>query len=144
MRRGLWIGALLLGAVAAWGVGQRTAQAPVAPGGSAPPAAREIVRPARDSGRDARSLPAEAWTTLARIRAGGPFPYHQDGGVFENRERRLPQRPRGYYHEYTVDTPGSPDRGARRIVSGGNPPAEFFYTDDHYRSFRRIEAGTAP
>ncbi|MDH5177348.1 MAG: ribonuclease, partial [Gammaproteobacteria bacterium] len=58
----------------------------------------------------------------------------------QNREGRLPAQPRGYYREYTVETPGSPDRGARRIVTGGEPPTEFFYTDDHYRSFRRLEA----
>ena len=85
-------------------------------------------------------LPVEAVDTLRRIRAGGPFHYRQDGGVFHNRERLLPQRPSGYYREYTVDTPGARDRGARRIVAGGHPPAEFFYTADHYRSFRRIDA----
>jgi guanyl-specific ribonuclease Sa len=84
-------------------------------------------------------LPAEARQTLRLIEAGGPFPYDRDGATFQNRERRLPAQPPGYYREYTVTTPGSPDRGARRIVSGGNPPVEFYYTDDHYRSFRRIE-----
>jgi guanyl-specific ribonuclease Sa len=87
-----------------------------------------------------QGLPPEAVRTLQLIRARGPFPYDRDGAQFQNREGRLPERPRGYYREYTVPTPGSRDRGARRIVSGGNPPAEFFYTDDHYRSFRRIEA----
>ena len=62
--------------------------------------------------------------------------------MFQNREGRLPPQPRGYYREYTVITPGSSDRGARRIVTGGDPPSEFHYTDDHYRSFRRIEAAT--
>jgi ribonuclease T1 len=84
-------------------------------------------------------LPAEAWQTLRLIEAGGPFPYDRDGGHFQNREKRLPAQPAGYYREYTVRTPGASDRGARRIVSGGNPPVEFYYTDDHYRSFRRIE-----
>jgi len=88
---------------------------------------------------DGQGLPPEAIDTLRSIQAGGPFPYDRDGTVFQNRERRLPSQPRGYYREYTVITPGSPDRGARRIVSGGDPPAEFYYTDDHYRSFRRIE-----
>lgn len=83
-------------------------------------------------------LPPEAIDTLQLIVRGGPYPYRQDDGVFGNRERRLPQQPRGYYREYTVETPGSPDRGARRIVSGGQPPVEYFYTDDHYRSFRRF------
>jgi ribonuclease T1 len=84
-------------------------------------------------------LPAEAQQTLRLIAAGGPFPYDRDGTTFQNRERRLPAQPPGYYREYTVPTPGSSDRGARRIVSGGNPPVEFFYTDDHYRSFRPLE-----
>jgi guanyl-specific ribonuclease Sa len=84
-------------------------------------------------------LPAEARQTLRLIAAGGPFPYDRDGATFQNRERRLPAQSPGYYREYTVTTPGSSDRGARRIVSGGNPPVEFYYTDDHYRSFRRIE-----
>jgi guanyl-specific ribonuclease Sa len=83
-------------------------------------------------------LPPEAIDTLQTVARGGPYPYRQDDGVFGNRERRLPSQPRGYYREYTVDTPGSRDRGARRIVTGGRPPVEYFYTDDHYRSFRRF------
>jgi len=83
-------------------------------------------------------LPPEAVETLQRIERGGPYPHRQDDGVFQNRERRLPPKPRGYYREYTVETPGSPDRGARRIVTGGRPPVEYFYTEDHYRSFRRF------
>jgi len=86
----------------------------------------------------AEQLPPEAGQTLKLIDAGGPFPYRRDGAVFKNLERRLPQQPRGYYREYTVPTPGSTDRGARRIVAGAQPPAVFYYTDDHYRSFRRI------
>jgi len=89
-------------------------------------------------------LPPEALATLQRIERGGPHPYRQDGGNFQNRERLLPSRQRGYYREYTVETPGSRDRGARRIVSGGDPPTEFFYSDDHYRSFRRIDAVARP
>ncbi|HKQ27831.1 MAG TPA: ribonuclease domain-containing protein [Burkholderiales bacterium] len=81
-------------------------------------------------------LPVEARVTLERIRAGGPFPYPQDGRTFSNRERLLPTQRRGYYREYTVATPGLRERGARRIVAGR--PGEFYYTDDHYRSFRRI------
>jgi len=90
------------------------------------------------------ALPPQAQHTLALLRQGGPFPYRKDGSVFGNRERRLPPRPRGYYTEYTVPTPGSPDRGARRIVAGkgitGDPATsdEYYFTDDHYRSFRRI------
>jgi guanyl-specific ribonuclease Sa len=85
-------------------------------------------------------LPPEAVATLEAIERGGPFPYDRDGTVFQNRERLLPERPRGYYREYTVITPGSRDRGARRIVAGGQPPEAYYYTDDHYRSFRRVEA----
>jgi ribonuclease T1 len=81
-------------------------------------------------------LPPEARQTLALIRAGGPFPYARDGVVFGNREGLLPKRNRDYYREYTVKTPGSRDRGARRIVAGAN--GELYYTDDHYRSFKRI------
>ena len=86
-------------------------------------------------------LPPEAITTLEAIGRGGPYPYDRDDSVFQNRERRLPERPRGYYREYTVETPGSRDRGARRIVAGGEPPEVYYYTDDHYRSFRRLEIG---
>ena len=87
---------------------------------------------------DGAGLPGEAIETLQRIQRGGPFPYRKDGVVFQNRERRLPQRPYGYYREYTVPTPGSDDRGARRIISGGTPPEVFYYTGDHYRSFRQL------
>lgn len=106
-------------------------------------------------------LPLEARETLARIRNGGPFPYERDGMVFGNREKLLPVKARGYYREYTVPTPGARDRGARRIVAGGCGEgarsaaarttrvesgrdvvpcagAEYYYTADHYRSFRRI------
>ena len=81
-------------------------------------------------------LPPEAGETLDLIRSGGPFPYGQDGARFENREGILPDRPSGSYAEYTVETPGSPDRGARRIVTGD--PDELFWTEDHYDSFERI------
>lgn len=80
-------------------------------------------------------LPPEARTTLALIASRGPFPHPQDGTVFGNREGLLPQKPGGYYHEYTVDTPGLDYRGARRIIAGGTPPEIYYYTDDHYRSF---------
>jgi ribonuclease T1 len=88
----------------------------------------------------AAGLPPEAVETLRLIERGGPFPYRQDGTVFQNRERLLPDRPRGYYREYTVRTPGARDRGARRIVTGGDPPEVWYYTEDHYRSFRQLEA----
>lgn len=84
-------------------------------------------------------LPAQAARTLALISRGGPYPYPQDGSVFGNREGHLPRRPRGYYHEFTVDTPGLSHRGQRRIVTGGNPPSEYYYSDDHYESFRSFE-----
>ena len=85
-----------------------------------------------------QALPDEGKSTLQRILRGGPFPFDRDGVVFGNFEQRLPKKPRGYYHEYTVATPGLNHRGARRIISGGNPPIVFYYTDDHYRSFRQI------
>ena len=84
-------------------------------------------------------LPAEARETIALIQRGGPYPHRQDGSTFGNRERQLPQRPRGYYREYTVDTPGLSHRGAKRIVTGGDPPDAWYYTDDHYESFRSFE-----
>ena len=83
-----------------------------------------------------RKLPSEARQTLALIEKDGPFPYSRDGAVFGNREGLLPKRERGYYREYTVKTPGARDRGARRIVAGRG--GELYYSDDHYRSFRRI------
>jgi len=90
-------------------------------------------------------LPPEARHTLDLIQRGGPFPYpHKDGSTFGNFEKRLPRQARGYYREYTVPTPGSRDRGARRLIAGrghtGNvtTSGEYYYTDDHYRSFRRI------
>lgn len=83
-----------------------------------------------------RELPPQARATLALIDAGGPFPYARDGAAFGNREGRLPKQRRGYYREYTVPTPGARDRGARRIVAGRR--GERYYTDDHYRTFRRI------
>ncbi len=88
----------------------------------------------------AADLPREARDVLALIRAGGPFRYERDGVVFGNREGLLPKQPRGYYHEYTVPTPGVRNRGARRIVCGGAPaaPTACWYTADHYQSFARI------
>ena len=86
-------------------------------------------------------LPAEAADTIARIRHGGPFPHAQDGSVFGNREGHLPRQPRGWYREYTVETPGLRHRGARRIVTGGDPPQAWYYTDDHYETFRRFDPG---
>ena len=97
---------------------------------------------ARDAGDTVAiaDLPREAQTTLALIKQGGPFPFPKDGVVFGNYESRLPKQKRGYYHEYTVPTPGARNRGIRRIIAGGNPTSsgEYYYTNDHYESFRRI------
>jgi ribonuclease T1 len=87
-----------------------------------------------------RELPKEAREVLKQIRTGGQFAHERDGVVFGNREGLLPRHPRGYYHEYTVPTPGARNRGARRIVCGGPPksPEVCYYTADHYNSFARI------
>lgn len=82
------------------------------------------------------ALPPEATRVLEAIDRGGPFDYKKDGSIFGNREQRLPLKARGYYREYTVPTPGSRDRGAKRIVAGKG--GEFYYTADHYRSFKMI------
>ena len=87
------------------------------------------------------ALPPQAQQTQRLIQSGGPFPYAKDGSVFGNRERHLPQVRRGYYREYTVQTPGARDRGARRIICGGyrpTTPDACYYTSDHYTSFQRI------
>ncbi|MFF2328026.1 MULTISPECIES: ribonuclease domain-containing protein [unclassified Streptomyces] len=86
------------------------------------------------------ALPAQAYDTLDLIDAGGPFPYSQDGAVFQNREGVLPGQSLGYYHEYTVVTPGAPTRGARRIVTG-EETQEDYYTSDHYATFDLIDQG---
>lgn len=102
--------------------------------------ARDTTSPGLSTVRLA-DLPVEARRTEQLIRQGGPFPYAKDGVVFGNRERMLPRQRRGWYHEYTVPTPGSRDRGARRIVCGGEQvtePEACFYTEDHYTSFKRI------
>lgn len=86
------------------------------------------------------ALPSQARETLELIDKGGPFPHSQDGTVFSNREGVLPSQSSGYYHEYTVETPGSPTRGARRIVTG-QESQEDYYTSDHYQSFDRVDFG---
>jgi guanyl-specific ribonuclease Sa len=121
---------------------ERTAD--VASDGAAPQHETRSHDPVRTPDRGASPplpsfLPPEAEAVLAAIARGGPFEYRQDGTVFQNRERLLPRQPSGHYREFTVETPGSDDRGPRRIVTGGDPPTEFWYTDDHYRSFRRFE-----
>lgn len=87
-----------------------------------------------------QSLPAEARETIVLIESDGPYPYDRDGAVFENRERLLPNEDRGYWREYTVPTPGSDDRGARRLVAGES--GELYYTDDHYASFLLVRDGS--
>ncbi|QXJ24462.1 ribonuclease [Actinomadura graeca] len=87
-------------------------------------------------------LPEQAGDTIALIDKGGPYPYPQDGSVFQNREGHLPAKPRGFYHEYTVKTPGSPDRGARRIITSGDEGHDgMYWTSDHYRTFYDIDFG---
>ncbi|MFG3193271.1 ribonuclease domain-containing protein [Streptomyces omiyaensis] len=134
---------LLTGCSAGTGTSTATA-APSRTAATAAPAPSAVTTPSRASGlpvvREAE-LPPEARETLALIRAGGPFPYARDGVVFSNFERILPRRERGHYHEYTVRTPGERDRGARRIVTGGD--GERYYTDDHYESFREVVADGA-
>ncbi|MFZ6875467.1 ribonuclease domain-containing protein [Undibacterium sp. Di27W] len=100
---------------------------------------------AKDTGGQSQvalaELPKEAQTTLKLIKQGGPFPYDKDGVVFGNYESRLPKQKRGYYHEYTVKTPRARNRGVRRIIAGSDPQTsgEYYYTEDHYQSFRRIK-----
>lgn len=111
-----------------------------------PAAAREAaavpaVVPAADASVVLSTLPPQARQTHALILSGGPFPFPKDGAVFVNRERLLPLHPRGYYREYTVRTSGIGNRGARRIVCGGDRPTipdTCYYTADHYASFSRI------
>jgi ribonuclease T1 len=116
-----------------------------APNRAATPASTQAVQSRPAAAVDAPSglpvvrmqdLPPEAMTTLRLIERGGPFPHRQDGATFENREGHLPSRRSGYYKEYTVDTPGADDRGARRIVAGAS--GERYWTDDHYDSFAWI------
>lgn len=142
MRRNAWL-LLALVLVAGWIWWRAPApDAPPGPAGAPPVVAEPASSPAPDAA--IATIPREAFDTLRLIERGGPFPYRQDGGTFGNRERLLPLRERGWYREYTVSTPGARDRGARRIVTGGGIPgeraaSEFFYTADHYRSFRRFD-----
>lgn len=98
-----------------------------------------IEQPGRSTGVNLSAQEQELQKTLRLIHQGGPFPYERDGIVFHNRERLLPSRPQGHYREYTVYTTGLSHRGPRRVVTGGNPPEVFYYTEDHYKSFVRIE-----
>lgn len=119
------------------------AAAPVPEAAPIPDALDRIEPSGRAQARLPDFLPPEAEPVLAAIDRGGPFAYEKDGSTFQNREGLLPPRPRGYYREYTVETPGSRDRGARRIITGGSPPTDYFYTDDHYASFRAFAWGPA-
>jgi ribonuclease T1 len=116
--------------------GAPASQAPVQPGqaASAPAASGAPATVTK------AQLPGEAADTLRLIKAGGPFPFGEDGVLFRNSAALLPQHPRGYYHAYTVRTPGSADRGQRRIVCGGprKQTGDCYYTDDYYASFKRI------
>lgn len=148
MRRFFWItSALSLLLLALW-----LGSGPHVPAPGAPTVASQPV-PTEPTARYPSAhypafLPVEAHEVLRRIEAGGPFDHRQDGAVFHNREHLLPPQPRGYYREYTVPTPGAHDRGARRIVTGGGTPgtrvpSEYWYTQDHYRSFRGFHVQAA-
>ena len=126
----IWIAALLAIAIGVfWQQRGRTGNPAPSEKPAQAQAGGEIVRDAEER--------AELRKTLDLIARGGPFPYRNDGGVFANREGRLPQRERGYYREYTVVTPRAQDRGARRVIRGNG--GETYYTRDHYRTFVRID-----
>jgi guanyl-specific ribonuclease Sa len=125
------------------GGSSNSSTAPTASTGAAAPAQGGAAVPGTDSGLPVKALsalPTQAADTWKLIKAGGPYPYpRNDDVVFENREKRLPGKQSGYYHEYTVKTPGSADRGARRLISG--QAHELFYTGDHYSSFVVVDPG---
>jgi ribonuclease T1 len=129
VRRGGWILLLLLAGVVLVVVGSRDLSSQDEPG--APATAQT------ESSGSSQELPREVFETIALIESDGPFPSERDGAVFMNREGLLPGHERGYWHEYTVPTPGESDRGARRIVAGRG--GELYYTADHYRSFVRVK-----
>ncbi|GHG70689.1 ribonuclease domain-containing protein [Streptomyces griseocarneus] len=111
--------------------GQKTEKAPASTATTAAPSWAKGMKTVRED-----RLPPEARRTLELIAKGGPFPYDKDGSVFGNYENRLPKQARGYYHEYTVPTPGARNRGARRIITGEH--AERYYTSDHYQTFEAV------
>lgn len=154
MRRPAWLFvAVVLIGLWAWSQRPRNGAGPGVESAASAVAARSDPSPTRSlppttptspASRYPDFLPREAHAVLDAIARGGPYAYRQDGHVFQNRERRLPAQPQGYYREYTVPTPGSRDRGPRRIVTGQgvagrSPPREYWYSADHYRSFRRFD-----
>ena len=128
-------------ATSALAVRPSTAPTTTIPAGGRPtPTPTPRGQPATNDGLpliDFGALPPQAQETIRLIDKGGPFPYDRDGITFGNRERLLPIRAEGYYQEYTVITPGSSDRGARRVIAGQS--GELYYTDDHYESFKRVK-----
>ena len=135
------VAGLLIGVLAGLAVRPAADGRAVVPGASAAPATpmldgSAVAIPPGIRSVSLASLPREAASTVAAIDAGGPFAYRQDGATFENRERLLPDRPTGYYREFTVPTPGVSGRGPRRIVAGAN--GEMYWTSDHYDSFAWI------
>ncbi|MDT0266354.1 ribonuclease domain-containing protein [Streptomyces sp. DSM 44915] len=135
------VGALstLLAAVLVGGQSVATA-APLPTPAPTPTSATTLVQPQDFGDICYGALPSQAHDTLDLIERGGPYPYPQDGGVFYNREGLLPDQATGYYHEYTVETPGIDHRGARRVVTGDSAQ-EDYYTADHYESFDLIDYG---
>ncbi|MGO4457348.1 ribonuclease domain-containing protein [Streptomyces sp. M-16] len=133
----LFLCAMLVGAA---GCGGKSAPPPAASAGAGTGASaggRDVPGWARGMATvRADALPQQAREVLSLIDRGGPYAYRQDGTVFGNFEKALPKQKRGYYHEFTVRTPGERDRGARRIVTGGG--GEFYYTDDHYQTFEAV------
>ena len=146
-----WV--LAIGLLLAWRYWPHDTLRDSAPPTASTPASRHLpapgefpTPPSQQSRSDSRLpafLPAEARDTIALIQRGGPFTHQQDGSVFGNREGHLPREPRGWYREYTVETPGLSHRGTRRIITGGNPPKVWYYTSDHYESFQVFDPGTA-
>ncbi len=136
-KSGYWLVALLLLGAWLWSQHQPSQQPTVHHAAST--AAAGQPTPSHETAALPAFLPHEAHDTLRLIAQGGPFAHPQDGNVFGNREGHLPTMPRGYYREYTVETPGLDYRGARRIIAGGDPPVVYYYTDDHYDHFRAFE-----
>lgn len=121
------------------GAGSASASGPASSGANGVRTADPALKPSGMATIAESALPGEARDVIRRIDVGGPFEYRQDGVTFENRERLLPAEPSGYYREYTVTTPGAPDRGARRLILGRE--GQLYYTPDHYRSFFWVVRG---